>query len=103
MIRTDQCPYIEDAVNLAAACAEKAGVKSRVVRLESAAEIREKSPSAYGTFGLVLNGKLDLVFLPAGKGFAPVAKGLMRTVSLFHISRSHPASLPSPLLNFISP
>lgn len=58
IIRTDQCPYIEDASNLAAACADKVGVKHRVVVFGSAAEIREKSPSAYGTFGLVFNGRL---------------------------------------------
>ncbi|MBN1938739.1 MAG: GNAT family N-acetyltransferase [Candidatus Aminicenantes bacterium] len=58
VIRTDQCPYIEDAATSAVEAAAKAKVKSRVVELKSAAEIREKSPSAYGAFGLVFNGRL---------------------------------------------
>lgn len=58
IIRTDQCPYIDDAAAMAVKTAAKAKIQANVVELTSAAEIRERSPSAYGTFGLVLDGKL---------------------------------------------
>jgi len=74
VIRTGQCPYIEDAANMAVETAGKAKVKSRVVRLESAAEIREKSPSAYGTFGLVFNGKLISYSYMLEKDLLPLLK-----------------------------
>ncbi len=58
VVRTDQCPYIVDATNTATAAAGKSGIKSRVVELNSHEDIMKFSPSAYGTFGLVLDGKL---------------------------------------------
>ena len=74
VVRTDQCPYIEDATNLALACAAKAGVKHRVLTLNSASEIREKSPSAYGTFGLVFNGRLISYSYLLEKDLLPLLK-----------------------------
>lgn len=58
VFRSDQCPYIEDATKTVLEVAQKAGLHSRVVELSSAAEVRELSPSPFGTFGIVLNGKL---------------------------------------------
>ena len=58
IVRSDQCPYIVDAASTATATAAKAGVKSRVVELESRADVLRLSPSPYGVFGLVLDGKL---------------------------------------------
>ena len=58
VFRSDQCPYIESAVESAASAAASAGIDCRVVLLESAAEVRRISPSPYGTFGLVLDGEL---------------------------------------------
>ncbi len=58
VIRSDQCPYIVDATNTAVATAAKVGVKSQIVELRSRDDIMRLSPSAYGVFGLVLNGKL---------------------------------------------
>ncbi|HSA94459.1 MAG TPA: GNAT family N-acetyltransferase [Acidobacteriota bacterium] len=58
VIRTDQCPYLPDAVaNLLAAAAGRK-IKSRVVELRTAREVQRLSPSPYGTFAIVLNGKL---------------------------------------------
>lgn len=53
---SDQCPYITDAVVLAQKTAEKAGVASRVVQLESSDDVRQQNPFAFGVFGLVHNG-----------------------------------------------
>ncbi len=58
VIRSDQCPYIEDATATALAAAEKAGMESRVVELKSAGEVRELSPTPFGVFGMMLNGQL---------------------------------------------
>lgn len=58
VIRSDQCPYIEDATTAALAAAEKAGITSRVVELSSAADVRRLSPTPYGVFAIVLNGRL---------------------------------------------
>ncbi len=58
VIRSDQCPYIVDAANAAVAAAAKAEVKCRVVELQSREDIMQRSPSVYGAFGLVLDGKL---------------------------------------------
>ena len=77
IIRSDQCPYIVDAVNTAVVAAAKAGITSRIVELRSRDDVMQLSPSAYGVFGLVLDGKLlsyhyqlekDLVPLLAGTG-----------------------------------
>lgn len=58
VIRTDQCPYNEDATAHAVRAAKKAGIKCRIVELQSAEEVRDLSPSPYGTFGIVQNGEL---------------------------------------------
>jgi len=58
VVRSNQCPYIVDATAAALATAGKAGIKSRVVELESRDDLLRLSPSPYGVFGLVLDGKL---------------------------------------------
>lgn len=58
IICSDQCPYIVDATSAALASAEKAGVESRVVELRSRDDLLRLSPSPYGVFGLVLDGRL---------------------------------------------
>jgi GNAT superfamily N-acetyltransferase len=58
VVRSDQCPYIVDATNSAVATAAKAGVANRVVEFDSRADLLRLSPSPYGVFGLVLDGKL---------------------------------------------
>ncbi len=54
----DQCPYMPDAVQQAVDEFAARGIQANVVRLESSAEVRAKSPTAYGVFGIVCDGKL---------------------------------------------
>jgi hypothetical protein len=58
VIRTPQCPYIEDATNTALEFAAEKGIPSQVVTFQSAQELQENSPSPYGVFGIVLDGQL---------------------------------------------
>ena len=58
VVYADQCPYTPDAVDHARETFEQRGVPTRAVKLESSAEARTRSPSAYGVFGIVYNGKL---------------------------------------------
>lgn len=58
IFRTNQCPYIEDATRIFEDATIKRGVPSRVVSLNSAREVQELSPSAYGTFGVTVAGEL---------------------------------------------
>ncbi len=58
IFRTDQCPYIEDLTGIFTTAAEKQGIPHNVVQLNTADEVRTKSPSAYGVFNSTLNGNL---------------------------------------------
>ncbi len=58
VVRTDQCPYIDDAVNSARDAASERGLRFREVVLKSAREVRQRCPSAYGTFSIVLDSRL---------------------------------------------
>jgi hypothetical protein len=58
VVRTPQCPYIEDATNIALELASEKGIPSQVVTFQSAQELQEDSPSPYGVFGIVLDGQL---------------------------------------------
>jgi GNAT superfamily N-acetyltransferase len=58
IFRSDQCPYIDAAVNAALQAAQEVGSKARVIELKSAEDVRRLSPSPYGVFQIVHNGKL---------------------------------------------
>ncbi len=58
VFRSDQCPYIDDAVKTVLDVAKRLGLESRVVELKTCQDVRQLSPSPYGTFSLVHNGKL---------------------------------------------
>jgi GNAT superfamily N-acetyltransferase len=58
VIRTPQCPYIENGTNDLLSFARERGLPARAVELTSAREVQERSPSAYGVFGAVLDGSL---------------------------------------------
>lgn len=75
VIRSDQCPYIVDATSTALAAADKAGVKSRVVELASRDDVVRLSPTPYGVFGLVLDGKLLSYFGQLEKDLLPLLSG----------------------------
>lgn len=58
IVRTNQCPYLEDATNIFLDAAKDLGMEGKVVVLKSSAEVQERSPSAYGAFNVVYDGKL---------------------------------------------
>lgn len=58
ILRSDQCPYIPDATELAVESAAKAGVPCRIVDLNSRDDVMRLSPSPFGVFGLVMDGRL---------------------------------------------
>ena len=58
VVYADQCPYMPDAVRHAVEAFAARGIDARAVKLESSAEVRARSPSAYGVFGIVYNGQL---------------------------------------------
>jgi ribosomal protein S18 acetylase RimI-like enzyme len=58
VIRSDQCPYIEDATREVVELGREHGVEARVVRLTSAEEVQAFAPTAYGVFQIVYDGEL---------------------------------------------
>ena len=58
VIRTPQCPYIEDATTDVLQIAAERGIPAWAVELTSAQEAQSLSPSPYGTFGIVRDGRL---------------------------------------------
>ncbi len=75
VFRSDQCPYIEDAVENSLRVAAKAGVKCKVVELENAADVRRLSPTPFGTFALVLDGELVSYHYLLEKDLLPILNG----------------------------
>ncbi len=58
VIRTAQCPYVDDAVLGVLQSAKERDIPVNIVTLTSAQEVQALSPSPYGVFGIVLDGKL---------------------------------------------
>lgn len=58
IVRSDQCPYIEDETNRVVATADELGIQSQVVELSSCQEVQELAPSAYGVYSVVYDGSL---------------------------------------------
>jgi len=58
VIRSNQCPYLEDATQIALETASEMNLKAQVFDLKSTQQIRELAPSPYGVFNLVYNSKL---------------------------------------------
>jgi hypothetical protein len=57
VLRTAQCPYIENATTAILGFAKERGINAQAVEFKTAREVQEQSPSAYGAFGTVLNGQ----------------------------------------------
>jgi hypothetical protein len=55
---TSQCPYLKDTCETMTRVAKQKGIKSKMIELKSAEEVRALSPSPYGVFNVVLDGKL---------------------------------------------
>lgn len=58
VVRSDQCPYIDEATQAALEVASQFKLKSRVVDLATCKQIKDQSPTAYGVFSILLNGRL---------------------------------------------
>jgi hypothetical protein len=58
VFRSDQCPYIENAVKIVLEMAKELGIKCQVVELNNCLDVRSLAPSAFGVFAVVYNGKL---------------------------------------------
>jgi GNAT superfamily N-acetyltransferase len=58
VVRTDQCPYLENATNGIVSGAHELGIPARALELRSSSEARKRCPSAYGTFSVVYEGRL---------------------------------------------
>jgi len=58
VIRTPQCPYIENGTRDVVTYAQEKGIAAHVVELKSAAEVQTRAPSPYGVFSIVLDGRL---------------------------------------------
>jgi len=53
-----QCPYLDDACAAAQRIAAQQGLAFKIIEPRNAAEARSLSPSPYGMFALVLDGRL---------------------------------------------
>ena len=58
IVRSDQCPYIDSAANATQKVAKEHGIKTQVVELKSAEDVRKLASSPYGVFQIVYNGEL---------------------------------------------
>lgn len=58
VFRSDQCPYIDDAVKTVADTAKKLGIENHLIELKTGEDVRNLSPSPFGIFSIVYNGKL---------------------------------------------
>ena len=58
IVRSHQCPYIDDATDIILDAAEELCMESKVVELATSSQVQERSPSVYGAFNVVYDGKL---------------------------------------------
>ena len=69
VVRTAQCPYIENATNAILGFAKERNIKEKVVEFKTSREVQEQSPSAYGVFGVVLDGRFLAYYYLLPKDF----------------------------------
>lgn len=58
VLRSAQCPYLEDAASHVRSFAEAQGIGFHDILLETADAIRSRAPSPYGVYALVKDGRL---------------------------------------------
>lgn len=75
VVRTDQCPYIDDAVNTVIESGSELGLPVQVVELKSAREVRERAPSPFGVFSILLDGKEVSYYYQLKKDLVQLIKG----------------------------
>jgi hypothetical protein len=56
ILKTRQCPYFSNFTDELLALAEKRGMDSRVVELNSTEDVMEKAPTPYGSYNVVIDG-----------------------------------------------
>ncbi len=66
IVRTDQCPYIDRSIEAVQTATREEGIKTRIIELKTAKEVREQAPSAYGVYGVVYDRRL-LSYHPIGR------------------------------------
>jgi L-amino acid N-acyltransferase YncA len=58
ILYADQCPYMPDVVTHAQGELAARGIEAMAIKLETPAEARAKSPTPYGVFAIVIDGRL---------------------------------------------
>lgn len=58
VIRSDQCPYVDAASNAVKDVSEEKGIGMNMIELKRSEDVRRFSPSPYGVFSIVYNGRL---------------------------------------------
>jgi GNAT superfamily N-acetyltransferase len=58
ILSSGQCPYHPDAGRILLDAAARKKIKARVVKFRTAADVQARSPSPYGVFSIVFNGRL---------------------------------------------
>jgi GNAT superfamily N-acetyltransferase len=74
VIHAWQCPYMPDAVEGVLQAAREVGIAARTITLETCQQVQRESPSAYGVFGIVYNGRLLSYHYMLPKDLLPVLK-----------------------------
>ena len=76
VVRTDQCPYLDDASKTIGEYADKKKIKFKEVELKSAEHVRKESPTPYGVFSIIYNKKLLSYHYLLPKDIEPAIKAL---------------------------
>jgi GNAT superfamily N-acetyltransferase len=58
VVRTSQCPYLDDATNTVLEAAQELALPAQVIEFNSAEELRRRSPTPFGVFSILCNRKL---------------------------------------------
>lgn len=58
VIKANQCPYSDDAADIVKNFASKKKMPFKLIELKTSKEIKELSPTPYGTYALIKDGKL---------------------------------------------
>jgi hypothetical protein len=72
IIRSDQCPYsVKNVQAIITTAEEEYGIKARLVELEKPSDLRQ-SPSPFGTFALIYDGKVIAYHPISNRRFANI-------------------------------
>ena len=62
ILRSAQCPYVEDGTNHVVEAAKELGIPTKVVELKSAKDVREQAVTPYGVFNAIYDGDVFSYF-----------------------------------------